>query len=227
MSLCASNTSSAGIASDRCRARKDAPTTMPANLAADGAITTWSISGPGAGLPVGRRRLPDFFPVAGPRGTDGDDVYQLDRSERPFLVNPVGTRDISPEELITFRGFLAAPRGSRGHRLRRGTIIIDLFGLNLRDDLTLQRCYRCARNATRRPGTDRSTCSDDALLPRDPMRTPLTAAPAQSAPRRRRHGRPRPRCTAAPRADRSSDCRPASPAAAPIRGARRSPCHRR
>ena len=49
------------------------------------------------------------FPVSGQRGTDGDDVRQLNQSERPFLVNPVGTDDVPPEELVSFHGFLAAP----------------------------------------------------------------------------------------------------------------------
>ena len=80
------------------------------------------------------------FPVGGPRGTHGDSVGRLNRSERPFLVNPVGTDDAPPEELIGFQGFLAEPRGTRGHRLRRGIVIIDLFGLNLRDELILERC---------------------------------------------------------------------------------------
>lgn len=81
-----------------------------------------------------------YFPVSGPRGTGGDDVRQLNSSERPFLVNPVGTADTPPEQLIGFHGFLAVPLGSRGHRLRRGTVIIDLLGLNLRDELILERC---------------------------------------------------------------------------------------
>ena len=81
------------------------------------------------------------FPFAGQHGTNGDDVRRLNRSEQPFLVNPVGASDARPEELVGFRGVLAMPRGSRGHRRRRGTIIIDLFGLNLRDDLVSQRCF--------------------------------------------------------------------------------------
>ncbi|MCY3842849.1 MAG: hypothetical protein OXH69_04835 [Acidobacteria bacterium] len=81
-----------------------------------------------------------YFPVAGRRGGAGDDVPRLDRLERPLLVNPVGAGDSKPEDLIGFSGFLAVPRGSRGHRRRRGTILIDLLGLNLRDELILQRC---------------------------------------------------------------------------------------
>ena len=81
-----------------------------------------------------------FFPVAGPRGTDGHNVHQLNQSEQPFLVNPVGTDDVAPEALIGFRGFLAQPRDLEGHQLRRGRIIIDLFGLNLRNELIVDRC---------------------------------------------------------------------------------------
>ena len=81
-----------------------------------------------------------YFPIAGPRGTDGDDVRQLNQSERPFLVNPVGTDDVLPEELIGFRGFVAEPRGPGDHTHRRGRVIIDLLGLNMRDELIIERC---------------------------------------------------------------------------------------
>ena len=83
----------------------------------------------------------DYFPITGRRGEAGADVRRLNDQERPFLVNPVGAGDARPEELICFHGVLATPRGARGHKRRRGTIIIDFFGLNLRDDLILQRCY--------------------------------------------------------------------------------------
>ena len=80
------------------------------------------------------------FPVSGPRGTEGENVRQLNQSERPFLVNPVGTDDVPPEELVCFRGFVAVPCNAQGHERRRGQVIIDLFGLNLRDELRLERC---------------------------------------------------------------------------------------
>ena len=81
-----------------------------------------------------------YFPISRNRGTACDDVSRLNDSERPFLVNPVGAGDTRPEALIGFHGVLATPRGARGHKRRRGMIIIDFFGLNLRDDLILQRC---------------------------------------------------------------------------------------
>ena len=82
----------------------------------------------------------DYFPISGRRGNRCHDVWRLNQAERPFLVSPVGAGDAKSEDLIGFYGFLATPRGSRGHKRRRGTIIIDFFGLNLRDDLILQRC---------------------------------------------------------------------------------------
>ncbi len=45
-----------------------------------------------------------------------------------------------PEELVGFRSFVAVPRGTQGHEYRRGQVTIDLFGLNLRDELILERC---------------------------------------------------------------------------------------
>ena len=80
------------------------------------------------------------FPVSGPRGTEDDNVHQLNQTERPFLVNPVGTDDVRPEELVGFRSFVAVPCNAQGHEHRRGQVIIDLFGLNLRDELRLERC---------------------------------------------------------------------------------------
>lgn len=82
----------------------------------------------------------DYFPIRERRANEGYDVRRLNQTERPFLVNPVGAGDAKPEDLIGFYGFVAIPLGSRGHRRRRGTVIIDLLGLNLRDDLILQRC---------------------------------------------------------------------------------------
>ena len=80
------------------------------------------------------------FPISGRRGTDGDNIHRLNESEQPFLVNPVGIDDTPPEELVGFRSFVAVPCGAQGHEHRRGQVIIDLFGLNLRDDLRLERC---------------------------------------------------------------------------------------
>ena len=82
----------------------------------------------------------DYFPISRNRGRACYDVSRLNDLERPFLVNPVGAGDVKPEDLIGFHGVLATPRGARGHKRRRGMIIIDFFGLNLRDDLILQRC---------------------------------------------------------------------------------------
>lgn len=82
----------------------------------------------------------DFFPISrGPRA-NCHDVRRLNDLERPFLVNPIGVGGERPEDLIGFQGVLATPRGARGHKRQRGMIIIDFFGLNLRDDLILQRC---------------------------------------------------------------------------------------
>ena len=82
----------------------------------------------------------DYFPIRERRARGRQSVRRLNQSERPFLVNPVGAGDAKPEDLIGFHGFVAIPLGSRGYRRRRGTVIIDLLGLNLRDDLILQRC---------------------------------------------------------------------------------------
>ena len=58
------------------------------------------------------------FPVGGARGAEGNDVRQLNRSERPFLVNPVSTNDVRPEELISSATVRGTRRNARTLRVR-------------------------------------------------------------------------------------------------------------
>ena len=58
------------------------------------------------------------FPVGGARGAEGNDVHQLNRSERPFLVNPVSTNDVRPEELISSATVRGTRRNARTLRVR-------------------------------------------------------------------------------------------------------------
>ena len=82
----------------------------------------------------------DFFPVAGVRGDHGASTNALQKQEKPFLLHPFGTVDDPPERLIAFEGYKAVPVATQGYRHQRARVTIDFFGLNLRDDLILQRC---------------------------------------------------------------------------------------
>lgn len=85
-----------------------------------------------------------YFPVAGPRCDDPDDLPAL-AAERPYLVYPIGTVDDDPETLITFTGTVARPVAPNGHRHARAALMIDLFGLNTRDQLHVQRAETIER----------------------------------------------------------------------------------
>lgn len=74
------------------------------------------------------------FPIDGPRGVACQTPGEL-RAERPLLCYPIGDADEDPEELLTFVATTARPRYTEGYRSRRGQVIIDLFGLNQREDL--------------------------------------------------------------------------------------------
>lgn len=79
-----------------------------------------------------------FFPVAGPRATGGEDPRRM-KSEKPFLVYPLGDLDEDPETVITFVGILPVPRARSGHRFRRAQVTIDFFELDTREELLRER----------------------------------------------------------------------------------------
>jgi hypothetical protein len=76
----------------------------------------------------------NYFPIAGKRIMDSDDFDRL-RKEKPYLIYPIGSLDDDPEALITYRGVLPVPRYKNGHRHRRARVTIDLFALDIREEL--------------------------------------------------------------------------------------------
>jgi hypothetical protein len=78
----------------------------------------------------------DYFPVAAKRQIATDDPAIL-KAEKPFLIYSIGDADDDPEDLITFRGFLAVPKSANPSefRYRRARITIDFFQLDDREDL--------------------------------------------------------------------------------------------
>lgn len=82
------------------------------------------------------------FPVEGAR----DLAMRSPRHtpERPLLAYPLGLFDDDPQKLIRFEGNLPVPTATRGHRRRRGQVIIKFFGLAERDGLLLERSITIA-----------------------------------------------------------------------------------
>lgn len=78
------------------------------------------------------------FPVQAGRILNSDSLVALN-AEKPLLIYPIGDLDDNPEELITFEGILPVPKFKRGDRYRRARVTIDLFELDTREDLALQR----------------------------------------------------------------------------------------
>jgi hypothetical protein len=60
----------------------------------------------------------NYFPIAAPRGLQQNNPRHL-RTEKPFLIYPLGRIDKDPESLITFDGIISKPKGHWGHRFRR------------------------------------------------------------------------------------------------------------
>ncbi len=71
----------------------------------------------------------NYFPIAGKRRSDGADPAKL-RSERPYLIYPVGAVDEDPEELIRFHGVSPQAKVRRGYRRHRALVTIAFFDLD-------------------------------------------------------------------------------------------------
>lgn len=82
----------------------------------------------------------DYFPIAAARlnGYRNPGDYA---AENAFLIYPLGTDGVDPEDLIAFVGEKAEPKSTQAEDLwkwRQGRVMIDFFGLN-RDGLTCDR----------------------------------------------------------------------------------------
>lgn len=79
-----------------------------------------------------------YFPTAGTRVSGGEDPWRM-KTEKPFLLYPLGDLDEDPEAVITFVGILPVPRARSGHRFRRAQVTIDFFELDTREELLRER----------------------------------------------------------------------------------------
>lgn len=74
--------------------------------------------------------------MSGNRGSieDGGPA-QLNAIEQPFLINPVGSLDEPPEDVITFDGLIPIPAATETGLRNRAEVIIDFFELDTREEL--------------------------------------------------------------------------------------------
>lgn len=86
----------------------------------------------------------NYFPIAGTRPRGVRTIRQLNSSEKPFLIYPLGRSDVDPRTLITFLGAVAMPKPKRGAGKQRAQVTIDFFRLNDRDELWTER-FNCIR----------------------------------------------------------------------------------
>lgn len=86
----------------------------------------------------------DFFPISGERKTDSEDFAEINDSENPFLIYPLGhIEDFAPEELIAYDGVLPIPHPNLAdnHQIKRVKVTIEFFNLAaIRDTLIEDRC---------------------------------------------------------------------------------------
>lgn len=72
------------------------------------------------------------FPLSksGTSGSPTDSVPDLQETERPLLVYPLGELDRDPEQLLEFHGLTVRPRAPAGGDRHRGRAVIAFFLLN-------------------------------------------------------------------------------------------------
>lgn len=61
----------------------------------------------------------NYFPIAGSRGNPVETPKELNDTEKPFLIYPIGDLDEDPEDLITFNGVSPIPKKKNGPPLEK------------------------------------------------------------------------------------------------------------
>lgn len=105
----------------------------------------------------------NYFPVGAGRGAVADPVDALLHSEQPLLCYPLGDLDEDPEDLVTFMLTTAVPKQKTGPGALRGQVIIDFFGLNLRDHIHRDRARMIGAAGSLLLERDRGTASPAQL----------------------------------------------------------------
>lgn len=90
--------------------------------------------------PCNSTRKSDYFPISSvTRGTVAATPAELNASEQPLLIYPLGTDDDDPEDVITFDGIAAVPVHANGPQHHKAVVTIAFFALNDRDELWVER----------------------------------------------------------------------------------------
>ena len=85
----------------------------------------------------------DYFPIAGDYDLNGEDPAEMG-AERPWLFYPIGSGDIDPEEVISFRGIFPRSEHADPNLKQRGLATITFLGLddvNARKNLLRDRAW--------------------------------------------------------------------------------------
>ena len=71
----------------------------------------------------------DYFPIAGDYYLRGEDPAEMG-AERPWLFYPIGTMDVDPEDVISFRGVFPRSEHTDPNLRQRGLATIAFFALD-------------------------------------------------------------------------------------------------
>ena len=82
------------------------------------------------------------FPVAGDRRQTENDTPREMKSEKPYLIYPIGAVDTDPKKLIEFDGIVPVPVAQRGHARARALVTIEFFELDTREVLLEERAEK-------------------------------------------------------------------------------------
>ncbi len=107
----------------------------------------------------------DYFPVQGARGAAPTSSEDL-QDENPYLCFPLGEYGEDPERLVTFKATVAVPtfeESADPFNHQRGQVIIDLFGLNDREQLHRERARTIAIFGPSFDAREKGTAGPDDL----------------------------------------------------------------
>jgi hypothetical protein len=86
-------------------------------------------------------RKRDYFPISSRRMSHSKNPLRM-TSEKPYLLFPIGSSDANPEQLIEFEGFTPQATRTRGFNRQRALVTIELFELDTRKGLLIERAER-------------------------------------------------------------------------------------
>lgn len=113
----------------------------------------------------------NYFPIEADRAGAGAAVDVL-AQEEPLLCYPLGDLDDDPEDLVTFVLTTAVPARQTGRSALRGRVIIDFFGLNVRDNIHRDRAQMIGAVGALLAERDAGTASPGVLRTLEQMKKP-------------------------------------------------------